>query len=98
MFDNSKIVQVIRRKRHLGRRRAWRQVLLDDKGALSAAGRDALAHLRTLCYVHKTSFVPGDPTTTAFNEGRRDVWNQIVGYLNLTDQEIIQLTEDYDDD
>lgn len=80
------------------RARAWRQLLLDDRGNLTSSGHDALAHLRTLCCVSKPSHVPGDPYSTAFNEGRRDVFNQITAYLHLTEKDIIDLTEDYHDD
>lgn len=97
MFDL--IRQRIYRRRHVARAQAYRATFFGDSGALHPMGEQVLAHLRVICFANKSSHVPGDPYTTAFYEGRRDVWNQIIGYLELDDKTIIQLTEgSYDDD
>lgn len=53
---------------------------------LDPQGRDAGLVLRDLaryCRLGRSSFVPGDPCQTAFNEGARDVFLHIAEMLSL---------------
>ncbi len=57
-----------------------------------------LTDLAALCHASQETYVPGDPTATAFNEGRRAVWLHIMRMLGLTDADLRQLQEDLLDD
>ncbi len=46
-------------------------------------GRTVLADLASYCNVGSSSFVPGDPQQTAFNEGARDVYLHILEMSGL---------------
>lgn len=46
-------------------------------------GRRVLADLAAYCNVNASSFAPGDPHRTAFNEGARDAWNHVVECAGL---------------
>lgn len=54
-------------------------------------GRLILADLAVYCRVNQSSFEPGDPHATAFNEGARDCFLHIQQMAGLTWQEINQL-------
>ncbi len=43
-----------------------------------------LEDLRTFCFVYDTTHEPGDPATSARNEGRREVYLHIIGMLQVT--------------
>lgn len=47
----------------------------------SPEGEDVLSHLRASCFGDSRTFVPGDPYGTAFNEGRRSVFLDILARL-----------------
>lgn len=50
-----------------------------------------LADLRAAGYANESTFVEGDPTATAYNEGRRSMWLHIREMLALTDRDIEEL-------
>lgn len=75
----------------MGRHQAYKQVF---EGPF---GDKVLADLRRFCKASTPSFVPGDPHATSLNEGRREVWNRIQAHLGLTDAQVRQLNEDYEE-
>lgn len=83
------------RRKHESRRYHYRQVFCGDDGAPTPSATQVLADLRRFCKATDSSHVPGDPYSTAVNEGRREVWNWIQGYLNLSDEQIARLVEDF---
>jgi hypothetical protein len=64
---------------------AYRQLLRQPAGQL------ILADLATFCKANAASMVPGDTHMTAFNEGKRAVWNRIQAVLHLTDDELFAI-------
>ncbi len=58
------------------------------------AGQAVLADLRRFCCATRSTYRPGDPAAQQHLEGRREVWLRIAGYLNLTERQIWQLTEE----
>jgi hypothetical protein len=56
-------------------------------------GQVVLRDLMRFCGVRQNSYVPGDPTTTAFNEGKRRVAIRIGAIMNLSDAELMRLAE-----
>ena len=52
-------------------------------------GKEVLKDLLNSCGVLTTSFVPGDPYHTAYNEGRREIANRILAMVEA-DPEIYQ--------
>lgn len=52
-------------------------------------GKEALKFISEECGMFRSSFVPGDPSHTAFNEGKRQVFNHIMGILNQ-DPELVR--------
>lgn len=57
--------------RHAG---AYRETLGND----SPQARLVLEDLARLCFAASTTFTPGDPVMTAFNEGKRSVFLHIL--------------------
>lgn len=55
------------------------------------AGQLILADLAQFCKAYAASQAPGDPYMTAFNEGKRAVWNRIQARLHLTDDEVFAI-------
>lgn len=87
----------------LQRRKHYRACFMDGNRNLTKAGEQVLADLRRFCKATHTSAVVAqngtlDPIAMAINEGRREVWNRIQAYLNLTDHQIFLLTEDKPDE
>jgi hypothetical protein len=56
----------------------------------SEAGRRVLADLYRFCLMDQPCFA-GDPHATAFNEGRRRVFLRILAVLRMTENDILQL-------
>ena len=56
-------------------------------GAAGAAVRDDLFRLG---HIGRPTYVPGDPTATAFNEGKRFMALYIAALLNLPDATILE--------
>ena len=63
-----------------------------------AGRRLVLADLARLCNAAEVSFRPGDPHMTAFNEGKRAVWLHIAAMLALTERDLADLKEVFDDE
>jgi len=70
--------------RLLQRNRRYRLVFA---GGAGAAVRDDLFRLG---HVGRPTYVPGDPTATAFNEGKRFMALHIAALLNLPDAAIVE--------
>lgn len=81
------------RSKHEDRRRSYRACFLGQDSKPSPDGEIVLADLRRFCRAVDTSFVPGDPYATAFNEGRREVWTRIQHHINLSDDTINLMVE-----
>lgn len=59
--------------------------------------RDVLTDLARLCHARAETYVPGDPTATAFNEGRRAVWLHIQRMLNVAPDDLETWKEEMDE-
>ena len=55
------------------------------------AGQIILADLAVFCKANAASMVPDNQYMTAFNEGKRAVWNRIQARLHLTDDELFAI-------
>lgn len=63
----------------------------------SDAGGRVLRDLIRFCHMDQPSFA-ADPCITAFNEGERRVFLRILGILRLSDNDILKLARENDDD
>lgn len=61
-------------------------------------GKRVLADLRRFCGATTPSADVNNPYATYVQEGRREVWLRIMAHLNLTEEEVFELVEDYDDE
>lgn len=62
------------------------------------SGKDAeivLADLMGQCKPNETTFVLGHPDASAFNEGMRALWVYIQKYINMTDEELRIMADNY---
>ncbi len=81
------------------RRRAYRMLFLDNEGRPTPIAETVLADLRRFCRARTSTVVVSpvsqriDPLAMAMAEGRREVWNRIQEYLNISDKEITELQE-----
>jgi len=71
------------------RRRAYRAVFN------GVEGRKVLADLRRFCRASQPTADVNNVHTTYLLEGRREVWTRIMAHLNLTEQDISTLIEEY---
>lgn len=71
------------------RRRAYRAVFNGIEG------RKVLADLRRFCRASMPTADVNNVHTTYLLEGRREVWTRIMAHLNLTEQDISTLIEEY---
>lgn len=55
------------------------------------AGSKVLADLFGFCNMDKSSFIPGDPYTTAYNEGMRRVFLRILGMVRMDERDMQEL-------
>lgn len=69
------------------RRNAYRRTFSGPEG------QKVLADLRRFCRATLPTADVENPNTTFLLEGRREVWLRIQAHLNLTDEDIYQLTE-----
>ncbi len=74
------------------RRRAYRAVFN------GVEGRKVLADLRRFCRASQPTADVNNVQTTYLLEGRREVWLRIVAHINLTDETVSQLIEEYPTD
>lgn len=58
-------------------------------------GRKVLADLRRFCRASLPTADVNNVHTTYLLEGRREVFLRIQTYLNLTEEDVVQLIEDY---
>jgi len=83
----------------LRRRSIYRAVFLDDAGKLTDAGEAVLADLARFARVHTSTAVISpvtrmtDTHATMLAEGRREVFNRIKQYLNVSESQIYALME-----
>lgn len=68
-------------------RRAYREVFQSGQGKL------VLADMAGACHAQSSTFVPGDPVMSAFEEGKRWVWIRIQNVLRMSEQDIDQVLE-----
>jgi len=61
-------------------------------------GEKVLADLKRFCYAVTPTADINNPNATYLAEGRREVWLRIQAHLNLSDDEIYNLVEDYDNE
>lgn len=61
-------------------------------------GEKVLADLRRFCKATVPTADPDNVYATYIAEGRREVWLRIQAHLNLTDEDVFDLIEDYTDD
>ena len=73
----------------LVRRRAYRAIFN------SVEGRKVLADLRRFCRATMPTADVNNVHTTYLLEGRREVWGRIMAHLNLTDEDVSTLIEEY---
>lgn len=59
------------------------------------AGRKVLADLRRFCRADIPTADVNNERTTYLLEGRREVWLRLQSHLQLTDDEVYNLIEDY---
>lgn len=64
------------------------RVVQDYRARFDDMDAHALEDLRRFCFVYDTTQVPGDPHTSAVNEGRRQAYIHITHMLLLTDADI----------
>ena len=74
------------------RRRAYRATFNNPEG------RKVLADLRRFCRASVPTADVNNVQTTYLLEGRREVWLRIVAHINLTDETVSQLIEEYPTD
>jgi hypothetical protein len=58
-------------------------------------GRKVLADLRRFCRATQPSADVNNVQATYLLEGRREVWLRIMSHLQLTDEDVYNLIEDY---
>ena len=61
-------------------------------------GQKVLADLRRFCKASVPTADVNNVHTTYLLEGRREVFLRIVSMLQLTDEDVVKLIEDYDND
>jgi len=88
-------VAEIRNRRRLAMRQAFLEVF-GTPGAMTPAQEAVAAELRRFCYATVSTF-QADARAHALCEGRREVWLRIQGFQNLSEEQIISLTEIEDD-
>lgn len=70
-----------------------RWLFLGPNGKPHRAGEIVLSDLRKFCHADKPTIFTSDPHLMARREGRREVWNRIINYLNLDEYEVRKLME-----
>jgi len=66
-------------------------------GLINTDGEVILADLKRFCRADESTHKAGDPYASALLEGRREVWLRIQRHLNMTQSELRQLKESFDD-
>jgi phosphohistidine phosphatase SixA len=89
--------------RMTGRRNAYRACFLDRDGNLTKAGRLVIEDLQRFCRTHQSTVVVSpvsrvvDTHATMLAEGRREVFNRLHYYLNLTEEQLLQIKDRSDE-
>lgn len=90
--------------RILRRKLSYQDCLTDGAGNFTVAGAFMLRDLGKFCNATKSSVVPSmvtgsiDPLSVAFNEGKRSVFNRIVKYCNMNDEQIYKMYKQMEDE
>lgn len=71
----------------------WRWMFLAPDGQVHRGGEIVLADLRAFCRADQPSNFSTDAMVMARREGRREVWERIVNYLNLDESQVRKLME-----
>lgn len=74
------------------RRKAYRSTFDNPEG------RRVLADLRRFCRADRPTADVNNVHTTYLLEGRREVWLRILAHLSLTEEDVVQLIEEYPND
>lgn len=74
------------------RRKAYRNTFDNPEG------RRVLADLRRFCRADRPTADVNNVHTTYLLEGRREVWLRILAHLSLTEEDVVQLIEEYPND
>lgn len=64
---------------------------LFENSDTNKAGSAVLVDLFRFCNMDKSSFCPGDPYLTAYNEGARRVFLRVLGMLRMDERDIEDL-------
>ena len=56
------------------------------------SGERVLLYLSAYCYQTRSCYDRGDPYSTTFREGRRDVMLEIMRYLHMDDEALFRLS------
>ena len=89
--------------RMTGRRNAYRACFCDRDGKLTKAGRLVLEDLQRFCRTNQSTVVVSpvsrviDTHATMVAEGRREVFNRLHYYLNLTDEALHSIKDRSDE-
>ena len=59
----------------------------------SVEGKRVLQDLIQFCKYRDSSYVAGDPTGTAFNEGMRRVILRVIKFMNMTEDELNRISQ-----
>ena len=57
---------------------------------LKSAPKDALVELAELTGINKTTFVPGEPHQSAYNEGIRSIGLRLLALANMEVEEAVE--------
>lgn len=86
-------------RRLLNRRRAYRSTFLMDDGRPNPQAEIVLADLKRFCRAQTSTVTINpitksvDPMAMAMAEGRREVWNRLQSFLNISDKELSEISE-----
>lgn len=89
--------------RMFGRRNAYRACFYDRDGKLTSAGRLVIEDLQRFCRTNQSTVVVSpvsrviDTHATMVAEGRREVFNRLNYYLNLTDEQLHSIKDRSDE-
>lgn len=59
----------------------------------TAAGKEVMKDLIKFCHIMQPTFVPGDASASAFNEGIRRVGLRIMSKSNMTEKDVIAINK-----
>ena len=86
-------------RRLFARRDAYRRTFLDGEGNPSVFGKVVLTDLARFCKARSSTVYVSpitkqiDPMAMAMAEGRREVWNRLQSFLQISDKELSQLND-----